>query len=216
SPSWRARIVRQFTRSGYRSARAQAGIWQRKFTFRPPRSFNRISPEAAEACGLSAGRNWRPASSRHKACWTRTLKPREREREILTASSAPGISRHHWGTDFDIFGLNPRQFREHRPLYDEYLWMSTNARAHGFFQTFIHHEAHEGPAYMEERWHWSYYPIASALHRWAEAHEDELAAALNTLWTQIEQRWGGRTPYFDYVRANWKSYMFNVAALPKS
>jgi len=216
SASWRERIVRQFTRSDYRSARAQAGIWHRKFTFRPPRSFNRISPKAAEACGLTAGQTWKPTSSRHKKCWERTLEPADREREILGASSAPGISRHHWGTDFDVFGLNPRMFLEHRPLHDEYVWMSTHARTHGFFQTFDDHEAHSGPAYMEERWHWSYYPIAHALRRWAEAHDDEIGGALDVLWTDLERRWGGRTPYFDYVRANWKSYMFNVASPEKS
>jgi D-alanyl-D-alanine carboxypeptidase-like protein len=39
----------------------------------------------------------------------RALDDNERQFEILQASSAPGISRHHWGTDFDLFDsdMNP-------------------------------------------------------------------------------------------------------------
>lgn len=211
SPSFRAALTRQLTRSEYRDARTQSWIWKRKFVF-SGRNFNYISPHAASKCGLTAGHTWKPDYSVHRQCWEGELQPADREREILLASAAPGISRHHWGTDFDFFGLNPQQFRTGR-LADEYDWMTEHALEFGFFQPYATTGTTEH-RYMEERWHWSYYPIGQALLEFAAAHTNEVGDALDSQWSGFEARWNrgrsGERPFFGYVRAHWREFMFNV------
>lgn len=211
SHSARRHVVRKLSRSHYRDAPSQAFIWYRKFTLTHPRNFNLISERAAEACGLTAGHVWRPGHTRHQRCWNEALTPPQRQREILTASSAPGISRHHWGTEFDLFGLNPRHFQPGAPLHDEWTWMRHHALQFGFFQTYLGGDALGRYTYIEERWHWSYYPIAEALTGYIRAHDAEVEAAMNAQWDHLEGRWGGRRDFFSYVRAHWRDYVFNVA-----
>jgi LAS superfamily LD-carboxypeptidase LdcB len=215
SDSTRRVVARRVDKSHYRDAAGQAFIWYRKFTFTHPRNFNLISADAAEKCGLTEGNSWRPGSGYHQKCWKKMLSADERQREILTASSAPGISRHHWGSEFDLFGLNPRHFVEGQRLYDEWQWMQTRGIEHGFFQPFLGNDALGKHTYIEERWHWSYYPIARALSLYIRDHEDAVGAALNAQWDRFETRWMGKKrsgdPYFSYVRAHWRDYMFNIA-----
>ncbi len=201
-------FTQRITRSEFRDARTQSWIWKRKFDFRN-RNFNRVSERAAELCSLPVGDVWRPGHRKHRECWQRTLSPADRELEILVASSAPGISRHHWGTEFDMFSLNPDNFGEEARMVDEWRWMTAHAYEFGFFQPYTQHE--HGAGYMEEHWHWSYYPIGQALLEWAQANQEPLEAALNAQWDAFEQRWSrnGRK-YFQFVRSNWRSYMFNV------
>ena len=208
----RDRIVERIVVSGYRNARDQATIWKRKWRF-VGRRFNRISPEAAERCQLTAGHSWNPEHPRHIRCWRQELDSAARQREILVASSAPGLSRHHWGTDFDLFGLNPRQFREQGPYADEFQWLTAHGPAHGFFQPYSGEVDRKG--YMEERWHWSYHPIAQALMRFAQEHPTELEDALQTQWQELEKRWNRkrRRPhdYFGWIRQHWRPFVFEVA-----
>ncbi len=210
SSAFRSQLHASLTESDHRDAHTQSWIWKRKFVF-SGRNFNVVSPRAAERCGLEAHESWKPDSSRHRECWSAMLTPSEREREILQASAAPGISRHHWGTDFDIFALAPAMFRTGR-YADEYLWMTHNALLMGFFQPYTSREV-RGERYMEERWHWSYYPIAQALLEFAAAHDSEVAARLEELWQEFETRWnprGEKREFFTFVRAHWREFMFNV------
>lgn len=201
-------FTRRLTRSHLRDARTQSWIWKRKFDFRN-RAFNRVSERASEKCELTEGIAWNPNSRRHRECWKRTLSPTDRELEILVASSAPGISRHHWGTEFDLFSLNPRNFGDEARMVDEWRWMTEHAYEFGFFQPYTQGE--HGKGYMEERWHWSYYPIAQALTEWAHDNQDVLDGALNAQWDAFEERWSSRgRSYFDFVRANWRSYVFTI------
>jgi D-alanyl-D-alanine carboxypeptidase len=81
---------------------------------------------------------------------------RKRALKILEYSSMPGTSRHHWGTDFDMNVLR-------NSYYDSgngaivYQWMRKNARRFGFCQPYT---AGRREGYKEERWHWSYMPLA--------------------------------------------------------
>lgn len=213
SGPFRDRLHRTLTESDHRDARTQSWIWKRKFVF-SGRNFNFVSPAAAQRCGLVAHESWKPDNARHRTCWQQTLSPAEREREILQASAAPGISRHHWGTDFDLFGLNPILFRTGR-FADEYLWMTHNAVQLGFFQPYTSREM-RGERYMEERWHWSYYPIAQALLEFAAEHVDEVGEALDRQWRAFEASWTAAqrepTPYFSFIRAHWREFMFNIDA----
>ena len=213
SKRWRTRVTDHFTRSHYRTANGQAGIWHRKYTFKKPRSFNKISAVAAEACRLTEGNSWRPTNDRHRRCWLKTLSPEQRQIEILGASSAPGLSRHHWGTDYDVFGLNPRSFVDGAKLHDEYVWMTEHAWEHGFFQTYFGPTEGNPHTYMEERWHWSYYPVAHALLGWATENQDALELALNALWDRYEKRWNGSRkdrPFFSHLREHWRGYVLTI------
>ncbi len=209
SRSRRQRVRSEVTVSDYRSALSQARIWRRKYLF-VGRPFNQISPEAADRCRLPAGTTWKPDHPHHTYCWNDILSGPEREREILSASSAPGLSRHHWGTEFDLFSLSPGDFRPGRIHHDEYRWLQDNAPGFGFFQSYRPHSA----IYMAERWHWSYYPIAQALTEFASNHRDLVADHLERLWDRLERRFNGEAPeptdYFDYIRREWPPYMFDV------
>lgn len=216
SSQFRKEVAHMFSQSHYRDAAGQAYIWYRKFYFKHPRSFNLVSNQAAEKCGFTPGVSWKPKNTRHQRCWNDHLTKDERQREILTASSAPGISRHHWGTEFDLYGLNPRRFMEERELHDEYVWMSQNALTHGFFQPFTGPEMLGEHTYIEERWHWSYYPVAQALVSYIEEHPERYESALDALWEHFDTRWRGKKQtfsHFSYVKAHWKDYVFHTARL---
>lgn len=207
------RIIRAITESAYRNARTQSRIWKRKYRF-SGRNFNVVSPVAAKACGIEEGSTWKPASGTHRECWNERLEPAQREHEILQASAAPGISRHHWGTDFDLFGLSPAKFATGGRSADEYRWMANHAVEFGFFQPYTSNDDSAGHRYMEERWHWSYYPVGQALLEFARAHDDAVGQALEAQWDAFETQWnaGTRRPdeFFGFVRAHWREFMFNV------
>lgn len=82
---------------------------------------------------------------------------RERFVKILEWSAVPGTSRHHWGTDIDINNANPEYF-ETKTGKKVYEWLTANAPLFGFCQTYIEKKGSAG--YKEEKWHWSYMPLA--------------------------------------------------------
>lgn len=86
----------------------------------------------------------------------------EKAEEILLYSSMPGTSRHHWGTDFDLNSLEPEYF-ESGTGEKIYTWLNANAWQFGFFQPFYKLGEDRAAGYKEEKWHWSYYPIANQL-----------------------------------------------------
>lgn len=187
-------------------------------------AFDRISDHARRTCGslLGSETKWNPENPAHRVAWdapaigattappmpagARALTADERQAEILQASSAPGISRHHFGTDADLFSDEPEDFRNGGQFADEYSWLRTNAIAYGFIQSFTSTSQFMGLGYMEERWHWSYYPIAQALVEYAAAHIPDIELALDTAW--------GTSSRFSYIREHWQEYMFNVHQRP--
>ncbi|MCK5074208.1 MAG: M15 family metallopeptidase [Bacteriovoracaceae bacterium] len=90
---------------------------------------------------------------------------------ILTWSALPGFSRHHWGTDIDIFDKNslPSPDYQIQLIDDEvkdggifgplHIWLdkkiSTNT-AHGFLRPY----QKDSKGVMPERWHISHFPTA--------------------------------------------------------
>ncbi len=208
-PSWLDRTLNAITRSTFRNLGSQAHIWHRKFVF-SGRAFNRISAEAAEKCNLHGEQIWRPDSDRHRRCWHQKLSTEQREQEILSASAGPGLSRHHWGTDVDILGLNPVLFRQGAVLHDDWRWLDDHGLDYGFFQTYQDLDF-DGQAHMEEPWHWSYYPIAQALWDFAKHNPDRVEKALFEQWDRLERAWGhGGGPYFDHLREHWHDYFFHI------
>jgi D-alanyl-D-alanine carboxypeptidase len=121
--------------------------------------------EAAKADGIelkivSGARNF----DAQKAIWDykwklfKDLEPLERTKKILEFSSMPSTSRHHWGTDVDLNNLENSYFEEGKGKA-EYEWLLKNAYKFGFYQVYTSKK--EGrTGYEEEKWHWSYLPLA--------------------------------------------------------
>ena len=88
----------------------------------------------------------------------------ENIRKIMLWSSMPSTSRHHWGTDIDINGFDTYFNGTNEKANKEYEWLQNNAHKFGFCQ--VYSEKKEGgrtTGYNEEKWHWSYMPIANQL-----------------------------------------------------
>ena len=83
----------------------------------------------------------------------------ERFQKILEYSAVPGTSRHHWGTDIDINGVDPKYF-ETAEGEKVYAWLVENAPLFGFCQTYNQKGVERVAGYNEEKWHWSYLPLA--------------------------------------------------------
>lgn len=121
---------------------------------------------------ISATRNFADQKSIWEAKWTGQRKvegqdlsktipdPKQRALKILEYSSMPGSSRHHWGTDIDLNALNNAYFAsgKGKQLYD---WLQAHAATYGFCQVYTEKGPHRPHGYHEEKWHWSYMPLAS-------------------------------------------------------
>lgn len=86
----------------------------------------------------------------------------ERARYIMKYSSMPGTSRHHWGTDIDINSFSPSYFNSGKGAR-EYEWLVDNAHKFGFCQTYTQKGKERPHGYEEEKWHWTFMPIAKPL-----------------------------------------------------
>lgn len=86
--------------------------------------------------------------------------PKTRALKILEYSSMPGTSRHHWGTDIDLNSFDNSWFEtgEGKKLWD---WLENNASTYGFCRPYTKKDDERPDGYFEERWHWSYMPLAS-------------------------------------------------------
>lgn len=117
--------------------------------------------EGAELIIVSGTRNfWY-----QKSIWDRKWQQSEaatdsgKAKDILLYSSMPMTSRHHWGTDLDLNQLNNSWFEEGegKKVYD---WLQTHAGGFGFYQPYTDKSLHNRTGYEEEKWHWSYMPLA--------------------------------------------------------
>jgi LAS superfamily LD-carboxypeptidase LdcB len=136
--------------------------------------------EAARADGItltiiSATRNFERQRSIWEGKWTgqRLIEngsnaakkypdPKARALKILEYSSMPGTSRHHWGTDIDLNDLDNFTFEQGpgKPVYD---WLLAHAHEYGFCQPYTRKGEDRPHGYNEEKWHWSYTPVAKQL-----------------------------------------------------
>ncbi len=97
------------------------------------------------------------------------LLPEERVKAILNYSALPGTSRHHWGTDFDIFDacsidqgyhvkLTEQEFEPNGPCGNLHAWLEDNLKQYGFFKPY----AEDMGGIACEPWHISFVPISKA------------------------------------------------------
>lgn len=103
------------------------------------------------------------------------LAPVARLHAILRFSALPGSSRHHWGTDLDVYDsravgadysvqLSPAEVAPGGPFDALHRWLDARMAAgesHGFFRPY---ERDRGGV-AAERWHLSYAPLAVACAR---------------------------------------------------
>lgn len=85
-----------------------------------------------------------------------------RAQKILEYSSMPGTSRHHWGTDVDLNFFENYYFESGEGLA-VYNWLTSHASSYGFCQVYTPKGESRPNGYNEEKWHWSYLPIANKL-----------------------------------------------------
>ncbi|MEM7657095.1 MAG: M15 family metallopeptidase [Bacteroidota bacterium] len=83
----------------------------------------------------------------------------QRASTILLFSSMPGTSRHHWGTDMDFNAFTNSYFEAGKGK-QEYDWLVANGPRYGFCQPYTPKGTDRTSGYEEERWHWSYQPLA--------------------------------------------------------
>lgn len=93
---------------------------------------------------------------------------KDRASKILEWSSMPGTSRHHWGTDIDLNAFVNSYFEKGQGL-KEYEWLSTYAHQFGFCQPYSPKGKDRPAGYNEEKWHWSFLPVAIPLTQLAES-----------------------------------------------
>ena len=124
-------------KSATRNFDYQKGIWERKWT-----------GESKLSSGVDASAKFGLA--------------KERAQQILKYSSMPGTSRHHWGTDIDLNSFNNTWFESGQGLL-VFNWLEENAHKFGFCRPYTEKDSLRPNGYNEEKWHWSYLPLADSL-----------------------------------------------------
>lgn len=132
--------------SGYRNFDRQLSIWNRKFS------------------GELATKN-----KLNQTVTFTSLTDEEKVEAILVYSALPGTSRHHWGTDIDIYAdnllpenqklqLEPWEYEIDGPFEQLSLWLERNSETYGFF---LPYDKDRGGVAVEP-WHLSYAPLSQA------------------------------------------------------
>ena len=83
----------------------------------------------------------------------------DKARFILQYRSMPGTTRHHWGTDIDLNSFELAYFQSPEGI-KVYNWLKENAATYGFYQPYTPLDENRPVGYQEEKWHWSYKPLA--------------------------------------------------------
>ncbi len=112
---------------------------------------------------------------RQKHIWNRKyfrnqkagLDPIDNIKKIITFSTLPGTSRHHWGTEVDLIDgsqkeegdvLLTQKFQGKGPYVRLSLWMQENASQFGFYLPYTNDKKRKGFSF--EPWHYSYAPLS--------------------------------------------------------
>lgn len=101
------------------------------------------------------------------------LSDQEKVHAIMRWSALPGASRHHWGSDFDVydrasvessgikFQLVPEEYEGNGPCGTMNRWISNNAQRFGFYRPY---NSYKGGV-AEEPWHLSHQISAQEIER---------------------------------------------------
>ncbi|MGM0429100.1 MAG: M15 family metallopeptidase [Pseudomonadota bacterium] len=137
--------------SGFRSLDRQLSIWNRKWRGKLP-----LLSKQGEPLDVS------------------TLTDTEKMHAILHWSALPGSSRHHWGSDFDIYDPRPFQSPELKlrlvpaeyidpegPCHALWQWLTQHAHESGFFFPYARYQG----GVAQEPWHLSYRPVSKECYQ---------------------------------------------------
>lgn len=117
--------------------------------------------------------------------------PEQQLQAILRFSALPGTSRHHWGTDIDIYDasamppgyalqLSPAEVAAGGMFDDLHCWLDqrmTAGESHDFYRPYVVDTGGVSP----ERWHLSYAPLASL------CEPGPSAMALRSAWDNLDK-----------------------------
>lgn len=131
--------------SGFRPFSRQLSIWNRKYT--GELTIKDDSNEAVDITKISA---------------------LEKLYAILRYSALPGASRHHWGSDIDVYALNmlpenqslqlePWEYQKNGYFYSMSQWLTENMAKYGFARVY----AEDSGGIAPEPWHLSHLPTAA-------------------------------------------------------
>lgn len=176
--------------SGFRTAQRQLAIWNSKYCGK-----NNIKNLAGQNIDTS------------------NLSEQEKITAILLYSALPGASRHHWGTDIDVYATNllpdgtklqlePWEYASNGPFSPLTSWLSKHSQSFGFY--FPYDKYRNGIAV--EPWHLSYMPLAAH-------YEQQLNLTL--LQQTIEQfDIQGKDTIIKYLPMIYQKFIVNVANNP--
>ena len=108
-------------------------------------------------------------NAKYKTLTLQGLPAKDAIQEIITYSTLPGTSRHHWGTDIDIIdNANPQsgdvllveKFYGDGPSSALRTWMNRNAADYGFLEVYTDHPNRKG--FAHEPWHYTYHSLSKA------------------------------------------------------
>lgn len=157
-------VVRPFLR--LRAAAARAGI-----DLVPASAFRDFARQVAIWNGKWSGA--RPLLARDgRVLDAARLTPAQRVDAILVWSAAPGCSRHHWGTELDVWDraavpadyrvqLVPAEYAPGGPFARLDEWLSAHMARHGFYRPY----ATDRGGVQPEPWHLSHAPTAREASR---------------------------------------------------
>lgn len=103
---------------------------------------------------------------------TSVLPDSDKMHAILTWSALPGASRHHWGTDLDVYDkraieasgaslqLLSAEYDKDGPCYTLNCWLAENAANYDFSRPFAQYKG----GVAAEAWHLSYQPMANKIY----------------------------------------------------
>ncbi|HSB96658.1 MAG TPA: M15 family metallopeptidase [Spongiibacteraceae bacterium] len=134
---------------------------------------------------------------------------------ILRWSALPGASRHHWGTDIDVYDraavpdhyrvlLTPEEVAPDGPFGPLHRWLDQRIAedaSYGFFRPYDRDRGGIAP----ERWHLSYAPTAARYQRQlrAELLLDELDGSTLALRDTVRRHWTTIYERFVWVPAEY-------------
>ncbi|GAC14124.1 peptidase M15B and M15C, D,D-carboxypeptidase VanY/endolysins [Aliiglaciecola lipolytica E3] len=133
----------------------------------------------------------------------------EKIHAIMLWSALPGASRHHWGTDLDVFDkraiensgqplqLISSEYDISGPCYNLHCWLDENADKFDFYRPYKNYTGGVAP----EAWHLSYAPISKRIIE----HLDLDILATQLAATEI----GGKAAILEHLNELFERYTLN-------
>jgi len=133
----------------------------------------------------------------------------EKVNAILTFSALPGASRHHWGTDIDVFApnllaeqqelqLEPWEYLESGPFALLSHWLKEHSQSFGFY---FPYDCYRGGV-AHEPWHLSYAPLADIIEQ--QLNVKLLTNAITTADVK------GKNTIINHIDEIYQNYIINI------